>query len=188
LLLHRQDHPGLRNSALVCCLAIPADGARCGQTRQCAGKPCAGCLGGPVRRPGGQQHVGWWHVGWWPPGSAGPSGTGCIVTAEEVIGVASVRDGQAGRLHRRRSYARIAEHLGYPDRRAAHRACCVPSPSPRPRRRSCRRCGRGRPTSGYSMCSGVFNSVWRWRILSPSGDLVDAHLLSASSFGENRKS
>jgi hypothetical protein len=39
-----------------------------------------------------------------------------------VIGVANGRDCQVVRLHRRRwSYARIAEHLGYPDRRTAHR-------------------------------------------------------------------
>jgi len=36
--------------------------------------------------------------------------------------VASDRDCQAANLHRQRwSYARIAEYLGYPDRRAAHR-------------------------------------------------------------------
>jgi hypothetical protein len=49
-----------------------------------------------------------------------------------VIGVTSDRDCQAVRLHRRRrSYARIVEHLGYPDRRAAHRdALRVPFAAP----------------------------------------------------------
>jgi hypothetical protein len=88
-----------------------------GRPRRCAASGSAGCTEGPVRRPNGPRHVGWWQ-----PSSVGPSATACIVTAEEVIGIASDRDYQAASLHRQRwPYARIAEHLGYPDRRAAYR-------------------------------------------------------------------
>jgi hypothetical protein len=112
------------------------EGAGCGNPPM-RGQAVCRMQGGPVRRPGGQRHVGWWQ-----PGSAGPSGTGCIVTAEEVIGVASDRDCQAVRLHRRRrSYARIAEHLGTRIG-AAHWGALrgAPCSARGPRRRSC---GRG---------------------------------------------
>jgi hypothetical protein len=158
----------LRNPAPVCCLATGRDGAGCGNPPM---RGQAGCRmhveSSPQARRAAARRV--------VARQRQALGTGCIYSVEAVVWWIDTRIALKFRVS------------GLPDRRAVHRGAL---PSLRPRRCNCGRCGRRRSTSGYSVCSGAFNKYkyLTLRILSLSGGLVGARLLSASGFGKNGKS